>query len=398
MIANPSIDLTGIDVDSIEREYWNRHLDVVPDAELVAAAARLVAVPRRDPASSFVLHAPLELAARAALLPLVHPEQRDAVRVRIVSLVAGYDAVEPAPLVEAAPAPASVQPVPELLEAIAAGGLDEIDRAASAVARQVTARQLIPLLAPAVIPLTAAAGHAPIFLFHLLRRDLQLGLSVDLLRPLARELGRNPDWRVSWTDRWRPSPGTDAAALAKVLATFPRLGVPGSSFIHPLLMQVDAPGVADERLGSVLGGWSAAAAGAVLRVASRSMLLDAPEHAPYGWSHCLTIPQALLGITAGTPSADLGLALAATSVASFRAALGEVEVPLGPLADLPLVRPSDLATAAALGHDAHVVKHALACLDAAHDDPPAAALHLAAGQHLLDVWSDLGGDPSDPLR
>jgi len=38
------------------------------------------------------------------------------------------------------------------------------------------------------------------------------------------------------------------------------------------------------------------------------MLHDTPIEAPYGWTHCLTIPQALLGANAGTRAADLFLA------------------------------------------------------------------------------------------
>ena len=39
------------------------------DVEVVRYVAERVRMPRRDPANSFVLHAPLEVLARAALLP-----------------------------------------------------------------------------------------------------------------------------------------------------------------------------------------------------------------------------------------------------------------------------------------------------------------------------------------
>ena len=51
-------------------------IDDLSDAELIAAVASVVRTPRADPADSFVLHAPLELAARAALLPRVAPGER----------------------------------------------------------------------------------------------------------------------------------------------------------------------------------------------------------------------------------------------------------------------------------------------------------------------------------
>ncbi len=53
-------------------------IDDLSDAELVAAVAAVVRTPRADPADSFVLHAPLELAARTALLPRVSPGSRAA--------------------------------------------------------------------------------------------------------------------------------------------------------------------------------------------------------------------------------------------------------------------------------------------------------------------------------
>ena len=127
------------------------------------------------------------------------------------------------------------------------------------------------------------------------------------------------------------------------------------------------------------------------------MLVDTPDHAPYGWSHCLTIPQAVLGIAPRLEDPDRALAVAATQVVAFRAALGRAPLPDRPPAGLPTVDPTELATAAATSHDAHVVKYTLACLDAAAADPAAADLYLAAARHLLDWWTATGGDPTDPL-
>jgi hypothetical protein len=61
------------------------------DAELVAAVVDVLASPRVTLApSSFVLHAPLELLARSALLPRVRPEARAGVRHRIAQIAAQY--------------------------------------------------------------------------------------------------------------------------------------------------------------------------------------------------------------------------------------------------------------------------------------------------------------------
>ncbi|MDA3040363.1 MAG: hypothetical protein O3C27_12715, partial [Actinomycetota bacterium] len=55
------------------------------DAQLVAACAAVVSIPRSDPGDSFTLHAPLELIARSALLPQV----AEAARPRARRLIAG---------------------------------------------------------------------------------------------------------------------------------------------------------------------------------------------------------------------------------------------------------------------------------------------------------------------
>ena len=52
------------------------------------------------------------------------------------------------------------------------------------------------------------------------------------------------------------------------------------------------------------------------------MLQDDPSHAPYGWSHCLTMPQATLGVASAATRPDR--AVAATYVLGFRSTLGTV--------------------------------------------------------------------------
>jgi hypothetical protein len=150
------------------------------------------------------------------------------------------------------------------------------------------------------------------------------------------------------------------------------------------------------------------------------MLLEPPDHAPYGWSHCLTMPQAVLGLTGCFTEPSDALAVAATYVVGFRAALAqrplEPAVPIDPgvtLAEAIAAGPtiaagaawhapssSDrdiitiLATNAATAHDAHLVKYTLACLDAAADDPPNRRLFLAAAASLAGWWA-VHGDPDD---
>ena len=68
---------------------------MLSDIELAQEAARSIRRPRRDAADSFVLHAPLELIARLALLPYVAPEHRATARLRLSSIAAQFDAFGP---------------------------------------------------------------------------------------------------------------------------------------------------------------------------------------------------------------------------------------------------------------------------------------------------------------
>src|SRR5262249_50693305 len=93
MRSNPAPFLgSGIAPADVLEAYGARDLALLSDAGLCEGVAGLLAVPGRPPADSFVLHAPLELLARTALLPLVHPASRERARQRIAWLGAAYEA------------------------------------------------------------------------------------------------------------------------------------------------------------------------------------------------------------------------------------------------------------------------------------------------------------------
>lgn len=388
--------ISGIEPSDLRGEYAQRGIDEWPDARLAAAVADIVSVPRRGRSNSFVLHAPLELAARAALLPRVAPPHRELARLHLLAVAVQYEAFGPPLGVPATKDLTVNDPAARVAEAIAAADEEESVRAARALAVEPPS-EIIRCLTDVVAPLTAAAGHAPIFLYHLDRGGLRNGPSRPLLVPLIRELARQPEWRIGWIDEPRSLPYTDADALAERLASAPILGPPENTFIHPLMMQVDSTGFAASVLADTVGSYSDDAARAILRTAARSMLFENCDHAPYGWTHCLTMPQALLGLAGHASQPDRLLALAATEVVAFRTALGGATIPTTTPSDISPVDPDALASTAATSHDAHVVKYVLACLDAAAWDPDEASLYLAAGQRLLDCWAARGGDPTDPL-
>ncbi len=355
---------------------------------LLTTPADALSVPKAATADSFVLHAPLELMARVGLLPFVHADRRDDAIDRIDLLRRQYlDAGSSVP----APVAVAVDDIPvaatQLLHAVAAGDLDLVDAVASALLPRLTAHEAIGLLGDGVVTSLAAAGHAPIG-FALLAR-VQPALPVTLLRGALRSIAERPDWQVRWHldvhAEGRPERLHDA------IRSTPMLGRPGSDFIFPLMSQVQDTGVAADLLAPVLATRfdTAHAARTLIRVAAWSMVHDDPSQAPYGWSHALTMPQGVMAMAGAGVPPRTALAVAATFVVGFRAAHGTVPVPAVIDADdPPQVSVADLATAAALHEDAHLVKYTLACLHAAADDPSHRALYLRAAAHLVDWWRD----------
>jgi hypothetical protein len=204
------------------------------------------------------------------------------------------------------------------------------------------------------------------------------------------------------------------------LAVAPRLGPPPIGFVAPIMRRVDTDEVADvigPAVTAAAAGGSAAvqlAGAAVLRAAAWSMLLEPGDHAPYLWSHCLTMPQAVLAIARTAQRPERHLAVAATHVAGFRSAYASGaliarfdEPPPG----LPLAEAVDagqrtaaaaawhtppagraalvghLVNRAAVHEDAHLVKYTMACLAAAAADPAADRVYLAAAASLHGWWA-----------
>jgi hypothetical protein len=354
------------------------------DRALVAAAADIVAVPREAPADSFVLHAPLELLARALLLPRVPASARDAARARIAESASAFAAAGAPVEAPAAYAAASVETAcTDLVAAMGAGDLDRVDAVAAWLDAHASPRQLRTGLGAAVVPSLAAAGHAPILLQLLPRVS---GLGTNLLRGPCRELARGPEWRLRWFDG-APAGSAPLEDVERSLLDVPRLGVPGSDFIFPLMDQAERSGVAADLLGGLVGRDPDPARMArwLALVASWSMLQEPDDFVPYGWTHCLTMPQAVLDL-AGDVGAERSAVVAATHVVGFRAALGSVTLVPDDGVEAP-VPPAELVAFGAAHTDAHVVKHTLAALDAAAADPAHAAIHLAAAARLHRWWS-----------
>jgi len=407
----------GIDPEDVAAAYRARGLDVLSDEQLFSLAASVVSVPKREPANSFILHAPLELLARRALLHYVAPERRTAVRQQILRVAALYErAAEPVgPAARASFAsPAAARAA--FADAAAGPDLDAVDTAASWLGRHATSDDVMAIAGTTVARL-AAAGHANIYFLLLARTAWSSRAALALLRPLAREVARYPELRIEWLDDVSvpgvrgPDAGTQ---LADALAATPRLGLPGTDFVFPTVHQVDGGGQARAIVEPNLPADLDRAARAIQRIAAQSMLQDDPTFAPYGWTHCLTLSQAAIGIRHWLPDPVRAAAIAATYVVAFRAAEGahaidarfeparprgaafaaldaEPSVAAGAVfhasdEDLDAIVP-ELAARGGSHPDAHMAKYTLACFDAAASDPAARRLYLAAAAYLGAWWA-----------
>lgn len=401
-----TLDLPDLDLD---------HHD---DTRLVEAAAAHLAVPRTGAADSFVLHAPLELIARAALLRAVEPRAREVARRRIADLATEYDAYEP--LTPSAAPERTWHSVDDAVSwlggAVAAGDPDGAEASVAWLAGTTTATELVACLADLVVARTSAAGHGSIFLWLLPRVLAADPTAPTLARPLVRELARHPDWELTWMEHL--DGGDPSHDLQARLLHVPSPGDPGSNFIFPTMSLVERSGLAAELLGPAVRGLSVGEARRdLLRVAAMSMLQDDPANAPYGWSHALTMPQAAIGVAPACNDPQRALAVAATFVLGFRATQSSValdpgwspERPAGWIGPEELLENGPAVAAAAMWHaddaqlpelrrrlvsvaachpDAHLAKYTLACLDAGRDDPAAARLYLSAAAFLGSWWVD----------
>lgn len=401
MDTNP---LAGMAESDIADEYERRRLGLLSDQQLIGFVAEIVGVPRAEVVGnrfSFVLHAPLELMARAALLPYVDPGERERARLRIAAIAAMYQASGP-PVAPPAPPPPNVEfdslaaAAGFLAGAIAAGDLDAIDVAAAWLGARARPDQIVALLSGAALDRLSAAGHGNIY-FALLTRTQPRGLPRQMLRHPARALGEGSGHRIHVPP---VRTGAPTRPLLDRLAEVEVIGPPPSFFIAPMVEHAQSGG-AFGRLLEPDGTFITPPATPfeLPRFAAQAMLQGPADQAPYGWTHCLTLAQAPLLLSAAQPGPDPAAAIyvAAAYLAAHWAGLGQGQVDLSFVPGDPgPAAVTRLATAASLNHDAHRVKYTLACIDAAATDPAGRSLYLAAATHL-NAWWDARPDASDPL-
>lgn len=395
--------LADLSLEALAHEWTRRELHTATDAQLIAAVVTLLTPPKRAAATSFQLHAPLELMARVALLPHVAGHAREGARQKIAELGVRYaQRGEAVPRVER-PFATNEHAAAALSEALLSGDSEGADAALVFLLEHEPTSVLLARLRPLLVDHLGAAAHAPILVAELPRVVDRIPDVAQLLRAPVRSLTQNVTF-VRWhrDDDGRattppPTPTTTktktraAEMLTARLLAPPKTSTPSHS-IAPTMRAVEDSGLARELFADVWRDVDAVTAERVLsRVAAQSMLQDTIEHAPYGWTHCLTLPQAVLRMAQHTPEAQASVAVAATFVLGFRSTLGAVRLdPDRPLP--PAVAPEanwieSLATRAALHTDAHFAKYVVACLDAARRDPEARMLYLHAAERLAEFWA-----------
>jgi hypothetical protein len=431
-MQDPSIHLRGLPLEAFDAPHpgdaWDRsQMARASDRALIEAVAGAITPPKVRAESSFVLHAPLELLARARLLAHAPPSARPGARRRIAEIAARYAREGPETEPEArSPQARSPQArsyadnasaVAAVAAALTEGDIAAADGALTCLLERHAPSALAAALADAVLPCLGAAAHAPILLAAFVAAPADTARLGGLLRAPIRYLALEAASRLTWPARAPAAPlaagAAGPAALFEALREPPRVASP-SPFIAATMLAVEADGLAERLLAGPLEGLSAPAVErTLLRTAAWSMLQDDPRHAPYGWTHALTLAQGVLALALLARDGRAAARIAATHVLGFRATLGRVrldpDAPPGPPGRTPLERappaeaasiafhaPPDqhvpiaqtLAARAAPHADAHLVKYTLACLDAAARDPEAAPLFLAAAAWLGAWWDE----------
>jgi len=392
------------------------------DADIFAQAAAALGRPKAGWVSSFVLHAPLELLARAGLLPLVEPGARVQVHARMLGIGRDYAAakqeaaaIDPLDFADAEAALA------RLRHAIDAGDAAGADACVEWLSRTCDPLEMVQGLTDLVLPRLSAAAHGSIFLYQIPRVAPRSRPAAAMARNLVRLMAESPTAVLTW-QKSRENSRSDSglgAGMLPALCRQRRSDYNAGGSIQPMMAHVEANGLAASIIGAALPGLTVAQATRdLLRVAARSMLQDDPQHAPYGWSHCLTMPQAALGIARDSADPAGAMAIAGTYVLGFRVALGAREIdptwvpasisgdargkldgnPGEAAAGMWFAMDEEveglarlLATRAAVHADAHLAKYTLACFDATAADPGAGRLYLAAAAYLGAWWRRKAG-------
>lgn len=361
--------------------------------------------------SSLELHAPLEVMARYALLPLVDVPRREGARRNIAKAARSFAEV-------AVPAAGEFN-----APADGAGGGDLAHAPwptiASGLSRALGRPQTLQALAMRVVQQIGGAGHGQILLRHLLTADPHLARKLlPHMRLFLRAYCEDPTTEQGAViPQLRSLLRQSAAAIDEFLSGIareseaaPHAGIRG---MVARGQRVAAPPAGDSGDG---GPFEAAATACV---AAARMMLTAETELEYGWSHCLTLAEAAWGFVDSGDEGDVAATVALSYVVSFVAGLGFPGWPSLPRPNAAPTRiaalrqalgsasPEDavavclgasdaedfrvqawreVAAAASGFEDAHLVKYVHACWRSGARHPAAERVFLAAATRLLARW------------
>jgi len=416
------MDLNSLDSEDIPQRY-DAEFSRMPDVDLLAACASTICRPRSNP-DSFSLHAPLELLARYLLSSVAPPANMPAARIRMLMVAAQYaegGEFQDVPIEARSASPG------ELRQAIENGDVVAADACSANLSRELDDISLRQVFAPLASERLGGAGHTPILLNYVGRLSTIGARQVQcLVRNFARALAVDPKQKISWHHRqdFSLAPASDgdlvdrlceAVRTTKLAETEPPGGIFGlvdaAERAEALAKQLDFMVGVDWR-NPVL---RMHAGTALSRMAALGMLCEPETHAKYGWTHCLTLPQAAWLAASYTDEPSHSMALAGSFVIGMRRGLAKNDwnapqigrrersaddlhaaLRHGPEEAQAVgleLRPEEmraafacLAVKASARSDAHLVKYTLACIDAAALDPGSDCLYLAAAAKLNAIW------------
>ncbi len=411
-----ALPLSLFDDDRLIDEWRSSPFASMGDTALIEMCIDAIATPKTTlTPNSFLLHAPLELLARAALLPRVELNRREEARRRIAGIAVRYghagDEVQQLEL----PFDDNETAMQSLSSAMSNGDQRIVDAALTHLAQRQSLAVIATTLFDPVMTSLGAAGHAPILLAELQRVAGRYGNAATLLRAPLRYLLIHPAARWHWYEQRSvpiKSDAHEAQTLARVLAKPESVSVANQS-ISTQFTAVASTGNLARDLGAFAFTDTNIIEKALLRAAAHSMLQDDAKHAAYGWTHCLTMPLALLTNARISQNPSGAVAMASAEIYAFRATMSGIAldyqwIPEPPRhRELAIATPqeaasiafhatvhsrrglhSELATFAATHRDAHLAKYTLACFDAAACDPECSSLYFAAAAYLGAWWRE----------
>jgi hypothetical protein len=406
-------------------DFYQKKLSHLKDADFFQWAAGIVGKPK-EKLESFTMHAPLEIMARFLLLSHVQKKYHGLARLQMFASVVRYREIggelklpvkmPPNEILKAEPTLAKVR------EAIDAGDVERALTFSQALCNLESHTQLLCGLADKFVSHYSCGAHSHIYL-HLFSQlpQMQQRAALPMSLGFIHELARHPDQQVipAVTNARNGSAGhVHARALEDIVWDTPKLNAPSEEGISAMLAKSIKHGLdSDIRLNLAAQGKAPNPSdiGFVLpcRIAAFSMIQEDDVHTRYGWTHALTLPQAVLGLSRYLNDPATGMMISNLYAVSYQAILAkasaktDVNLPdseqpfdeaifhsshmaMSAGWHLPLgqrVRAFErLATEACIRPDCHCVKYVLAAWQMAECDSRFGHVYLAAASRLVHNW------------